>query len=133
MRQRNLPRRALLPGAAGLLAAGLFARPGAAHHGWSWAESDQVELTGTIRTVEIAPPHPTLRVEIPGQGLWTVELGNPSQTQRAGFVEGVARPGDRIVVLGNRSREAQERRMKAVRVTVNDRRFDIYPERITAR
>ena len=48
----------------------------------------------------------------------------------SGFVEGVARPGDRIVALGNRSLNGSERRMKAVRVTVNDRRFDIYPERI---
>ena len=118
-------RRALLGGTAAALAAG-----GAqAHHGWSWAEGEQMELTGTIREVTIAPPHPTLRVEGP-DGIWTVELGNPSQTQRAGFVEGVARPGDRVVARGNRSQDRAERRMKAVRLTLGDRRFDIYPERI---
>ena len=118
-------RRALLGGTAAALAAG-----GAqAHHGWSWAEGEQMELTGTIREVTIAPPHPTLRVEGP-DGMWTVELGNPSQTQRAGFVEGVARPGDRVVARGNRSQDRAERRMKAVRLTLGDRRFDIYPERI---
>ena len=118
-------RRALLGGTAAALAAG-----GAqAHHGWSWAEGEQMELTGTIREVTIAPPHPTLRVEGPA-GMWTVELGNPSQTQRAGFVEGVARPGDRVVARGNRSQDRAERRMKAVRLTLGDRRFDIYPERI---
>ena len=118
-------RRALLGGTAAALAAG-----GAqAHHGWSWAEGEQMELTGTIREVTIAPPHPTLRVEGP-DGLWTVELGNPSQTQRAGFVEGVAKPGDRVVARGNRSQNSGERRMKAVRLTLGDRRYDIYPERI---
>jgi hypothetical protein len=108
----------------------LGARAAEAHHGWSWAEAEQIELTGTIREVTIAPPHPTLRVETANEGVWTVELGNPSQTSRAGFVEGVAGPGDRIVALGNRSENRNERRMKAVRVTVRDRRFDIYPERI---
>lgn len=119
-------RRAVLGGAAAAMVAG----GAAAHHGWSWAEAEQVELSGTIREVTIAPPHPVLRVETPNDGVWTVELGNPSQTSRAGFVEGVARPGDRIIALGNRAENRSERRLKAVRVTVGDRRFDIYPERI---
>ncbi|MBB5692882.1 DUF6152 family protein [Muricoccus pecuniae] len=119
-------RRAVLGGAAAAMVAG----GAAAHHGWSWAEAEQVELSGTIREVTIAPPHPVLRVETPNDGVWTVELGNPSQTSRAGFVEGVARPGDRITALGNRAENRSERRMKAVRVTVGDRRHDIYPERI---
>jgi hypothetical protein len=119
-------RRAMLGGTAMALVAGTAA----AHHGWSWAEAEQIELAGTIREVTIAPPHPVLRVETASDGMWMVELGNPSQTSRAGFVEGVARPGDRIVALGNRSENRRERRMKAVRVTVGERRFDIYPERI---
>jgi hypothetical protein len=102
----------------------------AAHHGWGWAEGEQTELAGTIRRVTIAPPHPTLQVETPSDGMWTVELGNPTQTQRAGFVEGVASPGDRVVALGNRAQNRGERRLKAVRITVGERRFDIYPERI---
>lgn len=119
-------RRVILGG----VASALLARGAAAHHGWSWAEGEQVELAGTIRAVTIAPPHPVLQVETASEGVWTVELGNPTQTSRAGFVEGVAAPGDRIVALGNRAQNRSERRMKAVRVTVRDRRFDIYPERI---
>lgn len=101
-----------------------------AHHGWGWAEEQQSQLTGTIRTVTIAPPHPSMDVETASDGLWRVELGNPRQTERAGFVEGSARPGDEIVVLGNRSLDVNEKRMKAVRITVNGKVFDIYPERI---
>ncbi|HWX49850.1 MAG TPA: DUF6152 family protein [Roseomonas sp.] len=120
-------RRAL---AGGLLAAMLSSAVAMAHHGWSWAEEEQVTLTGTVREVYIGQPHPTLRVETAEDGVWLVELGNPRQTQRAGFVEGSAKPGDRVTALGNRSRQAGERRMKAVRITVGERRYDIYPERI---
>lgn len=101
-----------------------------AHHGWTWAEEEQTELKGIIRTVVIAPPHPTLDVETASDGLWKVELGNPRQTQRSGFVEGSAKPGDDVIVLGNRSLDPNEKRMKAVRITVNGKVFDIYPERI---
>ncbi|WP_457582562.1 DUF6152 family protein [Ensifer canadensis] len=101
-----------------------------AHHGWSWAEADQIELSGTIRDISMAPPHPTLQVETEKDGLWRVELGNPRQTERSGFVEGVANVGDQIVVLGNRSLDPNEKRLKAVRVSVSGKTFDIYPERI---
>ena len=130
MRPRQLEvimdRRMFLGGSAMVLVTG----SAAAHHGWSWAEDEQIELAGTIREVTIAPPHPTLRVETASDGIWAVELGNPAQTRRAGFVEGVAKPGDRIVALGNRSLNRNERRVKAVQITVGGRRFDIYPERI---
>jgi len=116
--------------AGGLLAAVLSSPVAMAHHGWSWAEEEQATLTGTVREIYIGQPHPTLRVETAEDGVWLVELGNPRQTQRAGFVEGSAKPGDRVTALGNRSRQAGERRMKAVRITVGERRYDIYPERI---
>ncbi|WP_439599058.1 DUF6152 family protein [Falsiroseomonas sp.] len=116
-------------GALGLL--GTLAGTGSAlaHHGWSWAEGEQGTLTGTVREIYVGPPHPTLRVEANGQ-IWTVELGNPNQTARAGFTETSLRPGQEIVALGNRSRDSSERRLKAVRVTAGNRRFDFYPERI---
>lgn len=101
-----------------------------AHHGWSWAEADQIELSGTIREISMAPPHPTLHVETEKDGLWRIELGNPRQTERSGFVEGVANVGDEIVVLGNRSLDPGEKRLKAVRVSVGGKTFDIYPDRI---
>jgi hypothetical protein len=101
-----------------------------AHHGWSWAEAEQQELRGTIREVYVGQPHPTLRVEVPGEGLWLVELGNPNQTARAGFDENSAKAGDAVLAIGNRARQRGERRMKAVRLQVRDRTYDIYPERI---
>lgn len=121
-----LRRRAVLAGAPALLLPTLAA----AHHGWSWAEAEQVELTGVIREIYIGQPHPTLRVETARDGLWTIELGNPSQTRRAGFTAESAQAGDQITALGNRSSQAGEKRMKAVRVSVRGKSYDIYPDRI---
>ncbi|MBE7375063.1 DUF6152 family protein [Pseudomonas lopnurensis] len=114
-----------------ILAAGvaLSASAAFAHHGWFWAESEQMELTGTVTRVQIAPPHPWLDVEAP-DGTWRVELGNPSQTQRAGFTAESASEGDTITAIGNRSKDESEKRMKAVQIEVGGETYDIYPERI---
>lgn len=109
--------------------AGLFASTALAHHGWSWAEDEQTELSGAIQEIFIGPPHPSLQVETT-DGIWTVDLGNPSQTERSGFNAESAAEGDEILVLGNRSLDRNEKRMKAVRITVNGTTYDIYPERI---
>ncbi len=109
----------------------LISSHASAHHGWSWAEADQVNLEGTVQDIYIGPPHPTLKVAT-SDGVWTVELANPNQTQRSGFVEGSAKKGDRILARGNRSQDKAEKRMKAVQITVGQKRFDIYPDRIKA-
>jgi hypothetical protein len=115
----------------GLVAiAGLLAGGAAAHHGWDWAEEKQTDLTGTIREIYIGPPHPTLKVETAADGLWTVELSNPAQTVRAGFVEGVTKVGDKVEVLGNRSAKSGQKLMKAVRLVIADKTYLLYPERI---
>ncbi len=114
---------------AGVAVAAAAFPPAFAHHGWSWAEDERTELRGTVREVYIGQPHPTLRIEA-ADGVWIVELANPRQTERSGFSAGSARPGDPVVALGNRSRAPGERRMKAVRITVGSRTYDIYPERL---
>ena len=115
----------------GLVAvAGLLASVAAAHHGWEWAEEKQTDLSGTIREIYIGPPHPTLKVETAADGVWTVELSNPAQTVRAGFVEGVTKVGDKVEVLGNRSAKSGQKLMKAVRLVIADKTYLLYPERI---
>lgn len=125
----GLGRRSLLIGGA-MLAAASLAGTALAHHGWSWAEAGMIELTGTITSITIAPPHPIIEVDAEGE-IWTVELGNPGLTERSGFVEGVAEPGQEIVALGNRAEDGTAR-MKAVRITIGDKVYDIYPDRIPA-
>ena len=107
-----------------------FALPASAHHGWGWADGDLVQLTGTIRSIDISPPHPILEVEAEDGTVWRVELGNPGRTQRAGFVEGVTEPGETVTVLGNRSQDHSEARMKAVRITIDGQKYVFYPERM---
>ena len=114
---------------AALFVSAAMATAAAAHHGWSWAEAEQIELSGTITSISFAPPHPSMEVQA-DDGLWTVELSNPGKTQRSGFVEGVANVGDAVTLIGNRSRNRDELRMKAVRVIVGTKTYDIYPERI---
>ncbi len=108
----------------------LFATQAFAHHGWAWAEEEQSELKGTITEISMAPPHPALRVKAQDGRSWQVDLGNPSQTQRSGFTGDSARVGDDITVLGNRSKEPNEAHIKAVRITVGGKQYDMYPERI---
>lgn len=115
--------------AAAVAALTMTAAVAIAHHGWGWAEEEQSELTGKVVSAVVAPPHPSLEVEAT-DGLWKIELGNPRQTERAGFDDTSAKPGDEVVVLGNRSLDKAEKRMKAVRITVAGKAYDIYPERI---
>lgn len=117
-----------LPLALAVLAAAITG-PALAHHGWSWAEGEQTTLQGTIRQIAMAPPHPMLMVEVQGK-LWQVDLGNPSQTERSGFRGDTAKPGDAITVLGNRHLDKTKLHMKAVRITIGGKNYDMYPERI---
>ena len=119
------------PGMAGVLVAAVVLTSGVfAHHGWTWTEPNQVEMTGRILKIYIGPPHPQIHIETPDDGQWTVDFGNPQQTQRAGFVEGSAKEGDTVVILGNRSNRSGEKLIKAVRATINGRQYVFYPERL---
>ncbi|AOB32874.1 hypothetical protein AKI39_22210 [Bordetella sp. H567] len=108
----------------------LFSATANAHHGWSWADTDQIKLTGVVKKVVIAPPHPYLDVQTANDGLWRVELGNPTQTRESGFDERSAKVDQTIIAVGNRAKDHAEKRMKAVQVSVGGKTYDIYPERI---
>lgn len=121
---------------AALIAVGIggavtaMSAPALAHHGWSWAEEKQSILIGTIKSISMDPPHPSLVVTGQDGIDWQIELGNPGKTERAGFTADSAKPGDSIAILGNRSRDPDEKLMKAVRITIDGRNYDMYPERI---
>lgn len=105
------------------------ATPVLAHHGWSWAEGEQMELKGTVKSVSMAPPHPMIIVTSDGAD-WQVDLGNPNQTKRSGFTGDTTKAGDTIVAIGNRHLDKSKTHMKAVRVTIGGKNYDMYPERI---
>jgi Flp pilus assembly secretin CpaC len=111
-------------------AAAATSLPALAHHGWSWAVDEQSELKGTVKSVSMAPPHPSLHVTAADGKEWLVDLANPNQTERSGFTAASAKAGDAVVVLGNRSKDQSQLWMKAVRITVAGKTYDLYPERI---
>lgn len=112
---------------AGLM---LLSAPAGAHHGWSWADGDQISLEGVIEDVSMTPPHPSLRVRDARGIVWFVELGNPGRTSRSGFSDDTADVGDAVTVVGNRDRDHSRPHMKAVRIIIDGRNYDMYPERI---
>ena len=103
-----------------------------AHHGWDWAQSEQTEMKATVQKVSMAPPHPSITVKAQDGVVWQIDLANPSQTERSGFNGQSAKAGDSVVILGNRHKDASKRVMKAVRVIVGGKTYDLYPERIRA-
>lgn len=125
MTRHPITRRTML--AAGVALA--LASTAYAHHGWSWTEEARSELTGTIQEIFIGNPHPVLSVAA-DDGVWTVELAPPARTRAAGFDDTAAKVGDQVVAIGNRSKSADEKRMKAVRIIVNGKTYDVYPDRV---
>ena len=121
--------RVLLSGGFAAALAMLAAGPTLAHHGWAWTEDGFFELNGVITEIYIGNPHATLDVDVEGE-IWRVELAPPSRTIAAGFTEDAAKKGDEVKAIGNRSRDETEKRMKAVRIVVNGKTFDVYPDRV---
>jgi hypothetical protein len=119
----------LRSGAAILVAAVLAAMPALAHHGWAWTEDDPFELTGVIEDIYIGNPHVTLKVRAE-DGPWDVDLAPLAPSTRAGFDENAAKIGDTVTCVGFRSRDHAERHMKAARVIVKGKTYDVYPNRV---
>ncbi len=116
-------------GAAIAILAVMAAIPAFAHHGWSWTEDGFFELRGIITEIYIGNPHATLDVDAEGE-IWRVELAPPARTIAAGFTEEVAKKGDEVTAIGNRSKAETEKRMKAVRIITGGKTYDVYPDRV---
>ncbi len=106
-----------------------MAVPAVAHHGWSWTTDGYFQVEGIIREIYLGNPHAFLDVDVEGE-LWRVELATAGATARAGFVEASAKVGDEVIAVGNRSQDEAERRMKAVRITIGGKSYDVYPGRV---
>lgn len=121
-------RRTLLSGMA-LLTALAIAAPAAAHHGWRWTEDGRFELTGMIEASRLGNPHGVLTVDADGEK-WTVEVGQPWRNDRAGLSDAMLAPGTELTVIGKRSADPGERRVKAERIVIGGNNHDLYPERL---
>ncbi|MGM0559633.1 MAG: DUF6152 family protein [Pseudomonadota bacterium] len=110
------------------LTLGLVAAPILAHHGWSWAEEENSELTGVVESTSLGNPHGTVTLMVDGEA-WEIEVGQPWRNERAGLSEENLSKGTEITVQGHRSRAANERRLKAERVIIDGNLHDLYPGR----
>jgi hypothetical protein len=85
-------------------------------------------LTGIIREVRLGNPHGVLKVDAEGE-IWTVEVGQPWRNERAGLKDGDLAEGVEIRIEGEPSADVSQKLMKAERLFIGERRFDLYPDR----
>ena len=112
---------------AGALLLGLApAAPLLAHHGW--ATNEEFQLGGTIKQVRHGNPHGTM-VMSTRLGDWTVEIGQPWRNEQAGLTRELLQPGTQLMVHGHRSARKGERLMKAERIVISGKSYNLYPDR----
>lgn len=102
--------------------------PARAHHGWRWAEDAEFELTGTITAAKLGNPHGLLTVDAGGES-WTVEVGQPWRNANAGLSDEMLAPRVELTAQGHRSADPAERLMKAERIIIAGKTYDLYPDR----
>jgi hypothetical protein len=114
-----------------LLAMALLAFVGLsqAHHGWSWTKEGAFQLVGVVEKATLGNPHGVLVMDAEGEK-WIVEVGQPWRNERAGLTDAMLAPGAELTLVGKRSLDSKDKKMKAERVIIKGRRFDLYPERL---
>ena len=102
--------------------------PLAAHHGWAWATNEEFELAGTVKSVRHGNPHGTMLLTT-RSGEWTVEIGQPWRNEQAGLTRELLKPGTQLLIHGHRSARKGERLMKAERIVIAGKSYNLYPDR----
>lgn len=111
--------------------------PGSSGHAGSpaatgdiWADFKPAEthLSGVITDVNIDAGDPTLQVRGPDGRNWTVELADRRRNASLGLTRAAMLPGDRIEITGRRTQHFGEQRIKALRLSVEDRSFELFPQ-----
>jgi len=111
-----------------LVLGALVPQPMWAHHGWSWATQEEFELTGKITAVRLGNPHGEVTLDVNGEK-WIVEVGQPWRNERAGLTPELLSNGQVLTAQGHRSAKAGQRLMKAERVVINGKSYNLYPDR----
>jgi hypothetical protein len=111
------------------LAVGMLLAQGAmAHHGWGWASDEEFQITGSITNVRLGNPHGEVTLNVKGED-WVVEVGQPWRNERAGLTPALLSLGRLITVHGHRSAKESERLVKAERVVIDGKSYNLYPDR----
>ena len=99
-----------------------------AHHGWGWAEDEEFEITGRITALRLGNPHGEVSLEVDNE-IWTIEVGQPWRNKRAGLTTEVLFVGKTVTVHGHRSAKEGVRLVKAERVVIDGKDYNLYPDR----
>jgi hypothetical protein len=99
-----------------------------AHHGWGWATDEEFEITGKIIDVRLGNPHGEVSLSVENE-TWVVEVGQPWRNERAGLSAELLFVGQIMTVHGHRSAREGERLVKAERVVIDGRDYNLYPDR----
>lgn len=100
----------------------------AAHHGWGWATDEEFEISGKITDVRLGNPHGEVSIDVKGER-WVIEVGQPWRNERAGLTDDMLKVGRQITVHGHRSAKETERLVKAERVVIDGKSYNLYPDR----
>ena len=100
-----------------------------AHHGWRWTDDGQFELTARVEKAVLGNPHGVLTMDADGSK-WLVEVGQPWRNEQAGLADAMLAKGATLTIVGKRSADAKEQRLKAERIIIGGNKFDLYPERL---
>ena len=116
-------------GLAAMLLMGVCLSAALAHHGWRWTDDGQFELTARVEKTALGNSHGALTMDADGSK-WLVEVGQPWRNQQAGLTDSMMAKGATLKIVGKRSADAKEQRMKAERIMIAGKNFDLYPERL---
>ena len=105
-----------------------FATRALAHHGWAWAEGENFELTGVIKSAKLGNPHGLLTLTAQNAD-WIVEVGQPWRNARAGLRDAMLVKGVELTAHGHRAKDRSVRRMKAERIAIKGKLYNLYPDR----
>lgn len=110
-----------------VLLAGLVVLTGAsqvlAHHSFSatYDSEHPIEVEGIVKEFVWRNPHSFLRIDVTGKDgqtkTWALEWGSISQLSKASMTRTTLKPGDKIVVNGEPSRDQSSSRMLIQKVT----------------
>ena len=128
MNRRGFLYRGALAAIVGLAGVGYWSGPLSAHHGWGWATDEEFELTGRVKAVRLGNPHGELTLEVEGAE-WLVEIGQPWRNERAELTEDLLAVGTMVTAHGHRAADPERRLMKAERLVIGGKDYNLYPDR----
>lgn len=95
---------------------------------WSGFEDELTRLDATITDLALSGSNPSLQVRARDGLNWTVELASRDRMLNAGLSDRLPAPGDAISVIGRQSRSTGDTHIRALRLTLGGRAYELYPE-----